>query len=109
MMNELTNTEEMVKAVAEALRTVAPDVATVDAQTPLTGDAAVIDSVGLVSLLVTLEDSLQKRLQHHTHDARTEVPSLLLHHGSTGDTEDPFRTVGSLAEHIVDLVSASRD
>lgn len=100
-------TDELVKTVASALQSVAPDVEDISAATPLTGEDAVIDSVGLVSLLVTLEESLQQRLKDSPADQQFELPPLLLQQESGEGSGKPFRTVGSLAEHIAELVSSN--
>jgi hypothetical protein len=67
-----------------------------DRNTPLTGKEAVIDSVGFVTLLITVEQGL---------NGVVDLAADFMEHGSVGEETNPFRTLGSLADHIYDLVA----
>lgn len=83
--------EEMQGVVAHALASVAPDLGQVDADTCLVGDKAVLDSLGFVTFLVCLEQSVGQGI---------DLSSLFLELGAAESAENPFFTVGSLALFI---------
>lgn len=88
----------LLSAVIDAVTTIRPDAAAaVSEQTRLVGDGALLDSVGLVSLLINLEQRL---------DNTVDLASSFMANASVAEEEHPFRTVGALAEHIHQLVAA---
>jgi hypothetical protein len=82
-------------AVIDAVRVVLPDAEGIDASTPLAGSGAVLDSVGLVGLLFTLEQAIPK----------LDLASSLMEGAEQPVEEGPFRTAGSLADHIHNLLN----
>lgn len=60
-------------------------------ETVLVGDGGVLDSLGLINLLVLLEDVLS---------AHVGVRVVLLDELHMSAVDGPFRTVGSLANHV---------
>jgi acyl carrier protein len=83
--------------ILETIAATSPGCGPVDASTRLLGEAAVIDSVGLVTLLVALEEKLG------------ETVDLSAAFVERGDVEDgnPFRTVGTLTQ-LVDQMKSGR-
>lgn len=84
-------------AVIEAVAMVRPDAGAIGEQTRLVGSGALLDSVGLVSLLINLE-------QHYEN--AVDLASSFMASASVAEEEHPFRTVGVLAEHIHQLLAA---
>ena len=78
-------------AITTALTRIAPAARIDGPDTRLLGDGAVIDSIGFVSLLVSLEEQLPGPLDLAT--AFVDQP----------DGDSPFATVGSLTRHILVL------
>jgi hypothetical protein len=83
--------DAVLSVLVETLATVSPSLAGSTAQTALMGNQAALDSVGFVTFLVSLEQNL---------DNRVDLVSSFSEQGSFGEHDHPFRTVGSLAEHI---------
>lgn len=80
--------------ITTALAKIAP-AATIDGpDTRLLGDGAVVDSIGFVSLLVSLEEQLPGPVDLAT--AFMDQP----------DGDSPFATVGSLTRHILVLLAS---
>jgi acyl carrier protein len=99
-MNDSGTKDDLVRVVVDSLKAIRPDADTVfGADTQLVGPQAVLDSVGLVTLLVALEESL---------DNSVDLSASFLEPDDSEDGPDPFSTVGSLADHISGLV-AGRD
>jgi hypothetical protein len=88
---------EHIPVVIDAVKAVRPDAGTVGEQTRLVGAGALLDSVGLVSLLINLEQRL---------DNAVDLASSLMASASVVEEEHPFRTVGTLADHIHQLLAA---
>jgi hypothetical protein len=59
--------------------------------TPLTGQAATLDSIGLVNLIVITE----QKIEEHFNVALT-----LAEDGLASADEGPFQSIGSLIEHV---------
>ncbi|HET9372553.1 MAG TPA: hypothetical protein VFO19_19960 [Vicinamibacterales bacterium] len=85
------------ETIAAAIRKVSPSSAGVGAETALLGPNASLDSVGFVTLLVTLEGDLGNRV---------DLSEAFLADGGAGP-DSPFRTVGTLAAHIRAKLAAS--
>lgn len=64
---------------------------------PLYGEAGVLDSLGLVSLVVSIEQALQDRWGVAVALADEKALSL---------TRSPFRTIGTLTDYVAGLVPA---
>lgn len=72
----------------------------VDEATPLVGRDAVLDSLGLVTLIVDVEDRLASE-----HD----VEVTLADERAMSATKSPFRNVAALADHVAAVLSTSID
>ena len=88
---------EHLPAVIEAVKAVRPDAGAVGEQTRLLGAGALLDSVGLVSLLINLEQRF---------DNAVDLASSLMANAGVAEEEHPFRTVSALADHIQQLLGA---
>jgi acyl carrier protein len=87
---------EIVKTVIDSVGVVMPDLVSVNADTHLVGPDAVLDSVGFVTLLIALEENLADAV---------DLSASFLELNDIGEAGDPFSTVGSLADHIIGLLS----
>jgi acyl carrier protein len=67
-------------------------------ETILFGESGTLDSLGLVSLIVSLEDEIQLSLG---------IPILLADERAMSQRKSPFRSVGSLTEYIAGLVNGT--
>lgn len=67
-----------------------------DASVVLVGKGAVIDSLGVVSLIVEIEQLLETK-----HD----VSVTLANDRAMSERNSPFRTVGVLADHVMSLIA----
>jgi acyl carrier protein len=100
-MKDFPGKNDLVQTVIDSLKIVRPDADTVfDADTQLVGPEAVVDSVGLVTLLIALEETLDNAVDLSA--------SFLALDESDDDRTDPFSTVGSLADHIIGLAAGRR-
>ncbi len=88
---------EITAAIVESVRAVAPDTQAVGGSTRLLGDQALLDSVGFVTLLVGLEQRLGNGL---------DLWASFMEQDALAETDHPFLTVASLAEHIERLIAA---
>jgi acyl carrier protein len=77
--------------IVDAIRKVAPDVSGVGAETALTGQDAPLDSVGFVTLLVTLEGDLGQQV---------DLSDAFMQDGGSASADSPFRTVDTLCSYI---------
>ena len=83
-------------AITSALKTVAPDARLSGADTRLMGAGAVIDSIGFVNLLVSLEQALPGGI---------DLAASYMEQLDVADGEGPFSTIGALTTHISSLIS----
>ncbi len=96
--------DEIVELILRTLReldeqgVVALDGTPVDTQTPLFGEAGVLDSVGLVSLVVAVEQALQDELG---------IQVSLADERALSQQNSPYRTIESLASYAASMVSAT--
>lgn len=91
----------IVKTVREVALTRADDgVGEVDDATPLFGADGLLDSLGLVSVVVDVEGEINDRLGLSISIADERAMSR---------SHSPFRTVGSLADYVVTLLDQGRD
>jgi acyl carrier protein len=67
----------------------------IDEETVIVGPDAVLDSIGVVSLIVDIEQRLQM-----DHDIAVTLAS----EKAMSQKNSPFRTVGVLATHIIDSI-----
>jgi hypothetical protein len=90
--------EDLLTLVFRSIALVRPDLSGISPESLLVGTGAVLESVDLVSLLVTLEQSL---------DNRVDLASSLLQEPNVTVEDNPFRTAASLAEHIHHLMETA--
>jgi acyl carrier protein len=95
-MKDFPTTNEIVKTVIDSVGVVRPDLDRVNAETPLVGPNAVLDSVGFVTLLIALEGNLGNAV---------DLSASFLEQNGAEEPGYPFSTVGSLADHISELLS----
>jgi acyl carrier protein len=94
------NRNHVVDIVIEAVRDQldadgAEDVRPITEDTPLIGGSAPIDSLGLVTVIVELEQRLQSDYG---------VMATLVDEQAMSQRYSPFRTVGTLADYAVEVV-----
>jgi len=83
-------------AITTALATIAPAAKLNGRDTRLLGAGAVIDSIGFVSLLVSLEQMLPGQI---------DLATSYMDQTEGEDGENPFSTIGSLASYISAIVA----
>jgi acyl carrier protein len=84
--------EVVLGCLRDAVEQSGGDVAAVGEQTPIVGPGAVIDSIGVVSLIVDIEQRLE--MDH-------QVSVTLASDKAMSQKNSPFRTAGVLADHVV--------
>jgi hypothetical protein len=89
--------DAIVSAIADAVAAVSPDSGAVDETTYLLGSYAIVDSVGFITLLITLEQNLKNAV---------DLSASFIEQGHLEEAKNPFLTVGSLANHIHTLLAA---
>jgi hypothetical protein len=87
--------DEVIRAVVDSVKTIAPDVGSVDASTHLLGPRAVVDSVGFVTLLIEIEQQLASAV---------DLSNALMECGDLTAPSHPFATVGALTAHVESLL-----
>jgi acyl carrier protein len=97
-MNQSRSVENLVALVIDAVTSVSPDHDQLGPGTPLIGESAELDSVGFVSLLVSIEERLH---------GGVDLASSFMAHDNPDAPDHPFRTISSLAEHLHGQLSAS--
>jgi hypothetical protein len=95
-MDAMTERGKIIEVIVGALKQIDPNLKQVSEATCMFGADAVIDSVGFVNFLVSLE---------HAFNQRVDLSTRFIEHSATGDEDTPFRRVGSIA----DLISRSLD
>lgn len=96
-MQETTDRDRILNVIATTLKQVDPNLGTISEDTILSGSGAVIDSVGFVNLLMSLEQAL---------DHRVDLSALLTSHIEHGGDDNPFRSVGTLSELILQTMGS---
>jgi hypothetical protein len=86
-----TNEASFLRIVREAITEIVPAADRVNEGTQLIGEAAVVDSVGFITLLVAIE---------HRLDGHVDLAASFLEHGMADNPTNPFLTVGSLTRHL---------
>jgi len=92
MLEQKVAVEIVLAALREAVDQHGGDPAAVNAETVIVGPGAVIDSIGVVSLIVDIEQRLE--MEH-------EVSVTLANDRAMSQRNSPFRTPTVLAEHIL--------
>jgi acyl carrier protein len=103
MQVQSVSRDVVVKIVIESLQTVLEQAdeeipAGIGEDTVLVGPSAVIDSLGVVSLIVEVEQRLE--IDHH-------VSVTLANDKAMSQRNSPFRTVGVLADYALSLIEES--
>ena len=94
---------ELVSLIVKAVREVgelgsAPLPATMDGETPLFGREGFLDSLGLVTLMVAVEQAIEDELG---------VSVSLADERALSQRTSPYRTVGTLADYADSLIQAA--
>lgn len=97
--------DEMVHLVAEALRELASNAeieipAVVSGETPLFGEEGLLESLALVTLIVSVEEQIEERFGRAVTLADEKALS---------QRNSPYRTVGSLAAYATSLLEGDGD
>ena len=71
-----------------------------DSDTRLVGPGSVLDSLGLVTLIVAVEQAIQEEL---------DVAVSLADEKALSRTRSPFRTIGTLAQYAVEQIEVQLD
>lgn len=88
---------QIVEIIVATLREVDPNLGEIPVDTALSGAGAVVDSIGFVNFLVSLEQAL---------DQRVDLAALFTDQSEVDAAESPFRTVASLTDLITDTLDA---
>jgi len=88
--------DTIVSVIVDTLAMVSPDAGPVDETTHLLGSHAILDSVGFITLLVSLEQNLGNVV---------DLSASFMEQGHFEPAKNPFLTVGSLANHICKLMA----
>lgn len=91
--------KEFETVVLDTIVSIKPGLVTLSSETALMGESAILDSIGLVTLLVSLEERLE---------GAVDLSASFLDQLSPDSIEHPFRTVGSLAAHLCEQLAATR-
>lgn len=83
---------------AQALAAPVPDPAGLNEETRLIGEGAVLDSLGLVTAVLEIEQRLAEQ-----HD----VVLVLADERAMSQKHSPFRSIGSLTDYVLRLASES--
>jgi acyl carrier protein len=85
----------VVACLKDGLEQAGTPIEKIDEETVIVGPDAVLDSIGVVSLIVDIEQRLQM-----DHDIAVTLAS----EKAMSQKNSPFRTVGVLATHIIDSI-----
>jgi hypothetical protein len=91
LMKEATTNSDLMDALHESLRSVAPKAQFSGASTRLLGADAVLDSVGFLGFLISAEAALGNTV---------DLSAVLIEQGDIASEKSPFYTIGSLAQYI---------
>jgi acyl carrier protein len=92
MIDRTVAMEIVLSALRDAVEQNGGDASGVTAETVIVGPAAVIDSIGVVSLIVDIEQRLE--MEH-------QVSVTLANDRAMSQRNSPFRTAAVLADHIL--------
>jgi acyl carrier protein len=92
MMDRTLALEIVLAALRDAVDQNGGDLSTVNEETAIVGPGAVIDSIGVVSLIVDIEQRLE--MDH-------QVSVTLANDRAMSQRNSPFRTAAILADHII--------
>jgi acyl carrier protein len=92
MLERQKAVEVVVACLKDAVEQSGGEAAAVGEETPIVGPGAVIDSIGVVSLIVDIEQKLEADFQ---------VSVTLASDRAMSQKSSPFRNAGVLADHIL--------
>ena len=96
-MGETQDRGQIMEIIAATLREVDPNLGEIPEDAVLFGANAVVDSIGFVNFLVSLEQAL---------DQRVDLASVFMDQSEVDPADSPFRTVASLTDWITDMLDA---
>jgi hypothetical protein len=82
--------------IVDTLASIRPELPRPASSTTLIGEQAVVDSVGFITLLVAIEQNL---------DGAVDLSASFMEQSASDDAQNPFRTLGSLTDHICLMLS----
>jgi acyl carrier protein len=95
-MNETVADEALSETLSKSLKSVAPNARLEGSSTKLLGTDSVVDSVGFLGFLMSVESALGNSV---------DLSALLIETGDVPPEDSPFRTIGSLANYIEQVKS----
>ena len=95
-MNETVADEALLETLSKSLKSVAPSAKLEGSSTKLLGTDSVVDSVGFLGFLMSVESALGNSV---------DLSALLIETGDVPPEDSPFRTIGSLANYIEQVKS----
>lgn len=98
-MDRDTALSVVVSCLKDALEQAGGDTANLNAETVIVGEAAVLDSIGVVSLIVDIEQKLE--MDHG-------VSVTLASEKAMSQRSSPFRNAGVLADHVIATIEEGR-
>ena len=99
-MDRKTAMDVVIHCLREALEQSGAEMpAQIDESTVIVGKDAVVDSVGVVSLIVDVEQRLE--MEH-------DVSVTLANDKAMSQKNSPFRTVGVLADHVLAVIEEGK-
>ena len=86
---------EVKTIVLDAISSIAPSLNGVNDESPLLGTGAILDSVGFVNLLITVEQELED----------CDLSNSYVDHSELNEIPAVFATVGAMVLHICELTN----
>jgi|COG998Drversion2_1049125.scaffolds.fasta_scaffold06347_3 acyl carrier protein len=96
-MGEPQDRGQILELIAATLKEVDPNLGEIPEDAVLSGANAVVDSIGFVNFLVSLEQAL---------DQRVDLASVFMEQSEVDPADSPFRTVASLTNWITNMLGA---
>ncbi|MBU0551774.1 hypothetical protein KKF91_06755 [Myxococcota bacterium] len=90
------NRDDALKLLAEVFQEGLPDLLAPEADTPLLGPDAALESIDLVNFVADVEDAIQARLG---------VALVLADERALSRSKSPFRDLSALADYLVERLS----
>jgi hypothetical protein len=97
-MKHSNSQSHLVSLVSEAVSAAIPDLGPLSSSSVLLGEGAILDSVGLITALIGIEERLQGAI---------DLAASFMAFGTVDAGVHPFRTIGSLAEHLSGQLQAA--
>jgi len=96
-MGEPQDRGQVIEIIIATLKEVDPNLGEIAEDAVLSGVNAVVDSIGFVNFLVSLEQAL---------DQRVDLASVFIEQSEVNPADSPFRTVASLTDWIAGMLDA---